>query len=184
MTDFRLAAALGAMLVFAACARAPGLHGTVLPPKPAPAFTLTGQDARPHALSEQRGNVVALYFGFTHCKDVCPQTLALLQRAARASGEDRRVRILFVSTDPANDTPAAMRTFLQRRHVRATGLTGSARRLAAVWRAYGVSVESTRVDVAHSSYAYLIAPDGTLREILHDDAGVGAIAADMRQLAS
>ncbi|NNM92656.1 MAG: SCO family protein [Candidatus Eremiobacteraeota bacterium] len=177
--------ALTGMLAIAACARAsPKLYGTVLQPiSPAPAITAIDQNGAPFALARERGRVVALYFGFTHCKDICPQTLANLGAARAKFGRSSRVAILFVSVDPARDTPAALRAFFARVGVRAVGITGTHAQMRRIWKAYGVEVQATRKDVGHSDFIYFIGPRGDLRIVGGDDMSIAHLAADMRGLA-
>src|SRR6185437_6559112 len=103
---------LALLLVLSACAQqAPAnLHGTQLvPPAPAANFTLTDQDGKTFALAQARGQGVALYFGFTHCKDICPQTLALLGKARTKAGiAPAQLRIVMITVDPKRDSPEAM----------------------------------------------------------------------------
>ena len=174
--------------LLAGCANsAAALHGTVLqPPKPAPTYVLVDQRGRRFDSRRLKGHPVALFFGFTHCKDVCPQTLALLGKAAVRSGPaGRTLRIVMISADPRGDSPASMRGFIARAGVRnAIGLTGSAAALRRVWRAYGVSVYRTPGDIVHSDLIYLIDRTGRLRELLHPDVGLSDLVADLHVLAT
>src|SRR5690242_11785398 len=69
-------------------------------------FRLTGDDGRPRKLADFRGKIVALYFGYTRCPDVCPTTMATLAQAVRLLGpEGGRVQALFVTVDPRHDKP-------------------------------------------------------------------------------
>lgn len=183
----RAAFLLGALFGLTACAgqHEPALHGTVLrPPKLAPPIALTSQTGRPFSLARARGAVVALYFGYTHCTDVCPQTLVHLGTAAARSGlAAHAVRIVFVSVDPRRDTPAALRAFFAKTGVSATGLTGTRAQLAPVWKAYGVAVEPQGAQIGHSSYIYLIDARGYLREVLDASTPIAAIADDLRAIA-
>lgn len=95
-------------------------------------FSLTGEDGRPIDASAFRGRAALVYFGYTHCPDVCPETMARLMRVLALLSPQARseVRILFVSVDPARDTPAAMRDYVgafDAEH--AYGLTGSERQI-------------------------------------------------------
>ncbi|MDH2910549.1 MAG: SCO family protein [Candidatus Eremiobacteraeota bacterium] len=177
--------ALASILAIAACARtAPKLYGTLLQPiRSAPAITAIDQNGAPFALARERERVVALYFGFTRCKDICPQTLAKLGAARAKSGLISRVAILFVSVDPARDTPAALRAFFARVGVRAIGVTGTLAQMRRIWKAYGVEVQATRNDVGHSDFVYFIGPRGNLRIVGGDDMSIAQLAADMRGLA-
>jgi len=75
----------------------------------APDFTLTDQDGRPFTLSAQRGHPVVLFFGYTHCDDACPTTLAHLAQALRAPGVPADVTVAFITVDPTRDTPAVLK---------------------------------------------------------------------------
>lgn len=177
-------AVLAVLLVLAACApQAPrNLHGTQLaPPQPAANFTLTDQNGKAFSLAQTHGQAVALYFGFTHCKDVCPQTLALLGKAReKAHVPAARERIVMISVDPQRDTPAALRAFFRRIGVEATGLTGTRAQLRQVYRAYGIAVERQKHDIAHSDVIFLIDPNGRIVETLPPEAPLKDVAADLR----
>ncbi|MGH2349808.1 MAG: SCO family protein [bacterium] len=115
--------------------------------KPAPDFTLTSQSGAPIRLSQFRGKLVVLDFIYTHCTDVCPlvtANLARVQRDLTARGWwVNDVVFVSVTTDPARDTPAVLRTYAQRYKADLRGwffLTGSARTLSAVYKAYGILV--------------------------------------------
>ena len=177
---------LALALVLSACAQhAPAsLHGTQLePPVPAANFSLTDQDGKTFALTQARGQGIALYFGFTHCKDICPQTLALLGKARTNAGlSPARLRIVMVTVDPDRDSPQALRAFFRRVGVEATGLTGSAARLRAVYRAYGIGVQPQKNDIAHTDVIFLIDASGRIVETLPPQAALKDIAADMRSV--
>jgi len=162
------------------------LHGTVLePPKPAPPFVLVDQRGNPFDSQRLAGHPVALFFGFTHCKDTCPQTLALLGKAAVRAHLAGRIRIVMISVDPRRDSPASMRAFIARVGVPgATGLTGSPSQLHRVWRAFGVSVSAVRGDIIHSDYIYIVDPSGRLREVLHPNVRLADLVSDLRLMAT
>lgn len=172
--------------LLAACARtvSPALHGTVYnPPLPAPHFALASTSGKTFDLAAARGHIVVLYFGFTHCTDTCPQSLAHID-AAISAAHTPAVRVVFVTIDPLRDSIAAERTFLARSAVRATGVTGTSAQLAPIWKAYGVSIVPESHDIAHSDYIYLIGASGRLREVVHADVPIAGLAADLRTLAS
>ncbi len=178
----RVRAAIAALVVLAACAKSAPLHGMQLAPaRTAPAFTLIDQAGKPFSLAQTRGRAVALYFGFTHCKDVCPQTLALLGKArAQAGLTPALVRIVMITVDAKRDTPAALRRFFQRVGVQATGLTGSQVALKRVYNAYGVGVEPQRNDIAHTDTIFIIDRDGRMVETLVPESSLKDVAADLR----
>ena len=183
-SPLRFAALAGALIIAACASPPPKLYGTVLQPvRPAPPLAAIDQSGAPFSLQSRRGRVVALYFGFTHCKDICPQTLAKLGAARKKSRLGSRAAIVFASVDPGRDTPAALRAFFARVGVPAIGLTGTHAQMKKIWSDYGVDVQATRTDVGHSSFVYFIGPRGNLRIVGGDELSVAQIAADMRGLA-
>ena len=176
-----------ALLVCAAlwsCSNGEPLHGTVFsPPLPPKRFTLIDQKGSRYVLAAPTPAFTALYFGFTHCKDVCPQTLVKLERAREeARLTPAQLQIVMVSVDPALDSPAAMRAFFTKLRVQAIGLTGSASELQTVYRAYGVAVQNLRHDIGHSDYVYILDKNGRARELLSSGATLQSVAADLRTL--
>ena len=142
--------------------------------KPAPDFRLTSQDGQPFQLSSLRGNVVLLTFGFTHCPNICPTTLANLAAIHRqlSSPEQAKVRAVFVSIDPARDTPEVLKDYVPFFDPGFVGVTGSPEEIARVAKDYGVSYEKAYQQsndsknyytVSHSTYIYLIDVRGQLR---------------------
>ena len=134
-------------------------------------FTLTDQHGRPFRLSQYRGRVVVLFFGYAHCPDVCPTTLANLAHARSALGDaGRNVTVAFVTVDPQRDTPAVLRSFVALFDRSFVGLTGTPAQLAPVYRAYHVAhrivpapASAAGYDVSHTSLVYFIGRDGRLR---------------------
>lgn len=172
-------------LALSGCARPPApLHGMQLvPPQPAATFTLTDQNAAAFSLAKTRGQAVALYFGFTHCTDICPQTLALLGKArARARLTPAQVRIVMITVDPRRDSPAALRAFFRKIGVEATGLTGTPAELRPVYRAYGIGVEPQKGDIAHTDTIFIIDAQGRIRETLPPQTSLKDVAADLRSI--
>ena len=99
---------------------------------PAPAasiggpFALIDEDSRAFSDRDLRGKPTAVFFGFTYCPEICPTTLASLTRWMKALGPDAdRLNVVFVTVDPARDTPAALKAFLSPFDPRIRGLTGS-----------------------------------------------------------
>jgi protein SCO1 len=165
-------AALALMLGLAGSVQAAEFKGGLLtPPKAAPDFTLTTQDGKDFRLSGERGHVVALWFGYTFCPDVCPTTLAELSQArARLGADAKRFRIVFVTVDPERDTPARLREYSNAFSRSFTALTASPERLAEVRKAYGVVAQKQVVAntsaaylIDHSAFVYVIDPAGQLR---------------------
>jgi protein SCO1/2 len=132
---------------------------------------LTAQDGTEFRLSRERGKVVALWFGYTFCPDVCPTTLAeLIETRRRLDGDGQRFRIVFVTVDPERDTPARLREYAAGFGGGFTALSGPAERLAQIRKAYGVVAEKHVVSgtsasylIDHSAFVYLVDPAGQLR---------------------
>lgn len=165
-------------------------HGTQFEPvRPVTDFTLTNQDGRPVRLSDYRGKLVVLFFGYTHCPDVCPTTLARLNQVMRELGDDAKaVQVLFISADPERDTPAALKRFLSHFNSTFVGLTGQAEEVASVYPAFGVYVKKEEVGsaagylVTHTARIYVIDRQGRLVLTFPADAEVQDIAADLKHL--
>ena len=110
-----------------------------IPERPAPDFTLTAHDGTPFELRSTRGKATLVFFGFTHCPDVCPTTMSKLAAALAALGEDGdRVAVVFISVDPERDTPEAIQAYLEAFDPRIVGVTGTLPELEAVAASFGV----------------------------------------------
>lgn len=183
-----LLVALATLLVAAGCGMGPAATATPLlveavtpapfgqrataydPPVPAPELRLTGDDGAPFDLAERRGAPAFVYFGFTHCPDVCPTTLADLRAGIRAAGVDALV--IFVTVDPARDDVAALRTYVSYYGPGFVGLTGTEDEIARTAAAWGVAYRrlehggANDYAMAHGSEAYLVDAAGMLRHRL------------------
>ncbi|HTX56499.1 MAG TPA: SCO family protein [Candidatus Acidoferrales bacterium] len=188
----RLALALAGALL-AGCARAAVMHftGTALPPAAAPDFTLTSDTGSPWTLSQQHGKVVAVFFGFTHCTDTCPDTLAKLAFAIRrAGGTPADAEIAFVTIDPHRDTPHVMHVYDRRfAGAKIVGLTGTAAQIARVESLYHVWSKAvpnpkggTDYDEEHSAFTFLVDKQGDWRVIHNDTDALRDYVADFRAL--
>lgn len=150
----------------------------------APDFTLTSDAGQRWTMSAQRGHAVLLTFGFTHCADTCPATLAKLAHLVRKSGAQAAgVRIAMVTVDPRRDTVAALHAFVSRFGNGAVGLTGPTASIQSVERAYHVWVQPlppkrgrSGYDVAHSAAIYLIDAGGRIRGLYPDDEPEASLA--------
>lgn len=102
-------------------------------------FTLTGTDGRPFASSRLNGKPAAIFFGFTHCPDVCPTTLARLAKLRRQLGQgDDALAIVFVTVDPERDTPAELGNYLTLYDTPVVGLTGSPAQIEQIKKQFGI----------------------------------------------
>lgn len=134
------------------------------------AFKLTDDTGKPVTAADYKGKVVVLYFGYTHCPDVCPLTLAHLHVVMQRLGplaDD--ARILFVSVDPTRDTPTVMHAYVNAFDKRAIGLTGDAGDIEALVKRYRASFSrepdtgTGAYEVSHSSAIYLFDRQGRAR---------------------
>jgi protein SCO1/2 len=169
---------------------APSLNGTLLdPPQEIPAIQLTGSDGQPHALTDFQGKVTVVFFGYTHCPDVCPMTLSTMARArTMLSNQADRVQLVFVSVDPERDSPERLASYLAKYDPTFVGLTGDEDRirgLATVFGVYYAKVESTSALgylVEHSSSSFVLDTQGKLRAILPFGLTPEQMASDLRAL--
>lgn len=133
------------------------------------AFALTDHNGQPRTDADFRGKLMLVYFGFTYCPDVCPTDLQNIGLALDKLGEAaERVQPLFVTVDPARDTAEHLKDYVPMFHPRLVGLTGDAaaiHKAAAAYRVYYAKVPLKDDDytVDHSSFIYLIGPDGHYR---------------------
>jgi len=145
--------------------------GSLDPPSPASDFTLRTDEGKPFHLHDWRGNVILLYFGYTSCPDVCPTTLAEFAEVKKQLGPAaQHLRVALVTVDPERDTPQRLRTYTRAFDPTFLGVTGSRDALAAVWKAYGIYVQSHRVPgssegyvVDHTATTLVIDAKGNLR---------------------
>jgi protein SCO1 len=150
-------------------------------------FALTDQFGKPRTDRDFRGKLMLVYFGFTHCPDVCPLSLQKMTEALDALGDKAKdVVPIFITVDPARDTVAAMRDYASHFHPSLVALTGDKPATDAAARAYRVYAAvddaggGADYNVGHSSIVYLMGRDGSYVTHFGEDAS----AADMaRRLA-
>jgi protein SCO1 len=145
--------------------------GVFNPAREAPDFAVRGSDGVALTLSHYRGKVVVLGFGYTHCPNVCPATLAVLALAHRKLGAlGSQVQVIYLTVDPERDSPERLKQYLNSFDPTFVGGTGTAAQMAAVRTSYGVAAEKVGTGsdyaVAHSSSIYLVARDGKLRALM------------------
>ncbi len=145
-------------------------------------FTLTDQTGTRRSAADFAGRPMLIYFGFTYCPDVCPTALDIMGGALdilkdNAPQAYQRLQPVFISVDPARDTPPVLRDYLSYFHPRLTGLTGSQAEIDAVKSAYKIYAArseaqdgSDNYNVDHSSFYYLM--DGDNRYLAHFDHAV------------
>lgn len=162
-------------------------------------FELTDQNGRTVRDTDLRGKVALVFFGYTHCPDVCPITAANLAQALKLLG-DRADQVVpvFITVDPERDTPKTIRTYLSSFDPRFVGLTGSRKRIAAIAAAYKAfyrghdgrgkhdhhhdhgDAHAADYRIDHSTFVYIIGPDGRYRHHLAFSETPGAIADAVR----
>ena len=164
--------------------------GTFDPPREAPAFTLDGSNGKKLSLRDDLGKVVILEFGYASCEYVCPPTLARLTEVFKKLGTAARdVQLIYVTVDPARDTPEDLREYLGGFNPTFLGATGPPADVAAVLKAYGVVAEqvaapnrSPGYQVNHSSFLYLVDRQGKIRTLVPFDTPADDIVHDVELL--
>jgi protein SCO1/2 len=159
---------------------------------PAPDFTLTDQNGQPYTLSAHRGHPIALFFGYAHCPDVCPTTLAALAGARRKLGAaGSAFDVVLVTVDPKRDSPAVLKRYVHLFDPAFMGVTGTESQLDPVYAAYHIQHEidptkgsANGYTVAHSSVVQFISPGGRLRGTGNFSDSPDELAVLMRQAAS
>ncbi len=180
-------------MLLAACS-APTPTGDAVPPlagaRIGAPFTLTDQNGRRVSDRDFAGKWRIVYFGYTFCPDVCPTGLQMLSAGLKAFEKADPVRAakvvpIFITVDPARDTPAVLKPFVAAFHPRLVGLTGSEAEIAAVTRAYGTYAARGKQQpgggylVDHSSQAYLMGPDGQPIALLSEQGPPQTIADEL-----
>ena len=158
--------------------------GTFDPPSAAPDFALIGSNGGTLKLSNYRGKVVLLGFGFTSCPDVCPTTLTTLAAAHKQLGaQGKDVQVLYITVDPKNDDAARLKKYLTWYDPSFVGGTGTEAALAAVRSRYGIVAKRAAAGgYSHSSYVYLIDRKGRLRALMPFDHPAADFVHDVRLL--
>lgn len=186
---------VGIRLPFFVTEPTPSANGVVFDePHAIGGFQLVDQDHGPFAIENLRGAWSFIYFGFTRCSELCPKTLAELQRLSdKLPGRDPKdsmpVKFVFVSVDPEWDTPSQLKTFLQNLTPGMIGLTGNLdelRKLAAqVAAPFTVNRDAgSEFTIDHSNSIFLINPDAEFQAILTPPHEAGQLAADFRAIAN
>ncbi len=181
------------LLPLSACTSSEWRGITVDPPQSIPAFTFVSGDGDTVSIAPERGRPTLLFFGYTHCPDVCPVTLADWSRAraqltTNLGTRADRVRWLFISVDPARDTPAIAAAYAAQFDPRFIGLSGDSATTAAIQRAFSVTSYETpgATDddylVTHASHVFLLDDSGQLRLMYPFNVGPEALVSDLTRL--
>ena len=151
-------------------------------------FTLTDHAGALRTEKDLAGRYTLIYFGFTYCPAICPTELQKMNQALKRIGTlAEKVQPVFITIDPARDTQIVMAAYVPQFHPRLLGLTGTQEQIDAVLKAY--RVYARRVDdpalsdytMDHSSYIYLIDPQGLLLEAYGITSTPAEIAAGLRR---
>lgn len=161
-----IAIALSAGLVWTAIDAPNGSRGTALVGGP---FTLTDQNGQTVTADAFKGQPFLVFFGYTHCPDVCPTTLSDMTQVLQALGPSKPAHAVFITVDPERDTSAVLKDYLSSFDPRITGLTGTPDAIAAVEKAYRVYAkrgpsENGGYAMDHTSLVYLMDKDGQFAE--------------------
>ena len=153
-------------------------------------FSLPDTSGKPRTLGDFKGKAVVLFFGYTHCPDVCPTTLAELSQAIAKLGDDgKRAQVLMVTVDPARDTAAALHDYVRAFDARHTvGLTGTNGAIEGIAKRYRVAYQmekrdpSGAYDVTHSSAVYIFDTHGHARLLATESDSIDTITHDLRRV--
>lgn len=154
-------------------------------------FRLTDHNGRVRTLADFKGQVVAMFFGYTHCPDVCPTTLSDFSAALQLLGpQAEQVQVIFVTLDPQRDTPALLKQYVPAFNPRFLGMYTDAASLKQLAKDYKVVYQKTSVKGAddylldHSAGTYVYDKQGRLRLLVPFGSGPTVIAQDLKILLS
>lgn len=152
-------------------------------------FHLTDHNGKARSLADFKGKVVVLFFGYTHCPDVCPTTLAEFALVVKQLGLDaKKVQVLFVTVDPERDTPQLLAQYVPSFNPSFLGLYGDAVATAAVAKEFKIVYQkvagsgSGNYTMDHSAGTYLFDQTGRLRLFVSYGQGPAVLAHDIRIL--
>jgi len=181
--------ALAGGLVLAACQPAPpSFKGIDITGAPyGKDFNLPDADGKARSLSEFKGKVVLVFFGFAQCPDVCPTALGRAIEVRKLLGADGdKVQVVFVTVDPERDTPEVLREYMKAYDPSFIALRGSAEQLTATAKEFKVFFQkvptSSSYTMDHTAVTYAFDPQGRLRLALKHEQSAQDVAADLRNL--
>lgn len=150
-------------------------------------LALTDHHGKPRTLADFRGKVVTVFFGFTHCPDVCPTTLAEMAQVAKELGSDAdRLQVLFVTVDPERDTQEVLSRYVPSFNPSFLGLYGNAEQTARAAREFKIFFQKqpsgSSYSVDHSAGTYILDRQGRLRLFAQYGQGAAALLHDIRVL--
>ena len=153
-------------------------------------LNLTDHNGKPRTLADFRGKVVTVFFGFTHCPDVCPTTLAEMAQVVKELGPDGdKVQVLFVTVDPERDTPQVLKQYVPSFNPTFLGLYGDLEATARATKEFKVYFQKQPAKVAGGSYnvdhgagTFILDREGRLRLFAQYGQGPAALVHDIRIL--
>jgi len=165
-------------------------HGSLIQsPDLAHDFTLNAANGKTVSLSDYRGKLVLLYFGYTFCPDICPATLGNAAQALRLLGnEANEVQLIMISVDPERDTPEKLAGYVAHFHPSFIGVTGKPEDLMQIASLYGVfyekqeGTEATSYLVDHTATLMVIDREGYLKLVMPFGVSAKEIADDIKYL--
>jgi protein SCO1/2 len=188
ITICRALAGLATVALLAACDGGPKFKSTdITGADYGRALELTDASGKPRRLEDFRGKAVVLFFGFTHCPDICPTTLADVAGAVKALGPDaERVQVLFVTVDPERDTPQDLAKYVGAFDPRFLALRGdleATRRVAKEFKIYFEKrPQGATYTVDHSAQTYVLDQQGRLRLLVRHERIANDLTDDLRTL--
>jgi protein SCO1/2 len=154
-------------------------------------FALTDHNGKLRTLSDFKGKAVLVFFGFTHCPDVCPTTMAEMANVMQQLGPQAdRLQVLFVTVDPERDTPALLSKYVPAFDSRFLGLTGDNAAVGKVAKEFKVfyqkvpGKEPGSYSMDHTAGSYVFDPQGRIRLFVRHGQGAEPIAHDVKILLS
>ena len=152
-------------------------------------FALKDQDGKPRSLADFKGKAVVIFFGYTHCPDVCPTTMAEMAEVMKQLGPDAdRVQVLFVTLDPERDTPALLKQYVPAFDPRFIGLWGDTDATAKVAKEFRVFYQKVpgkdagSYTLDHTAASYVFDPQGRVRLFVRHGQGPEPIVHDLKML--
>ncbi len=150
-------------------------------------FELVDQDGKTVTDADFRGKPFLVFFGFTHCPDICPTKLFEISEVLNRLGKDaEKVNAIFVTVDPERDTPEKLKLYISSFHPRITALSGSRAQVDAIMKAYSAYAKRTPLDgggytMDHTSVVYLMDKEGRFIAPFILERSADAAAADLRR---
>ena len=185
----RLALAIAASLFLGACSPPAFQSVDITGANYAQGFNLVDAEGKTRTLADFKGKVVVVFFGFAQCPDVCPTTLADMAEVRKRLGKDgERVQVVFITVDPARDTPQVLGAYMRNFDPSFVALSGSAEQIEKTTKDFKVffakvpGKTATTYSIDHTAASYVFDRDGNVRLFVRYGQPVDAIVADIKRL--